>query len=60
MIPVIDLCRNNTPEIRFSFAGFVHLSHYGARASVQRSYAYRGHNVNIRHVQPPPDVTVIA
>ena len=39
MIPVIDLDRNNTPEVRYSFAGFVHVSLSGARASVQRSYA---------------------
>ena len=37
MIPVIDLGHNNTPEVRFGFAGFVHVSRSGARASVQRS-----------------------
>ena len=37
MIPVIDLGHNNTPEICFSFAGFVHVSCSGARASVQCS-----------------------
>ena len=37
MIPVIDLGRNNTPEVHFSFAGFVHVSRSGAHASVQRS-----------------------
>ena len=37
MIPVIDLDRNITPVVRFSFAGFVRVSHSGARASVQRS-----------------------
>ena len=37
MISVIDLGRNNTPVVRFSFAGFVHVSRSGARASVQRS-----------------------
>ena len=35
MIPVIDLGRNNTPEVRFSFAGFVHVSRSGARAIVR-------------------------
>ena len=37
MIPVIDLSRDNTPAVRFSFAGFVHVLRSGARASVQRS-----------------------
>ena len=56
MIPVINLSRNNTPAVRFSFAGFVHVSRSGARASVQRSQRIPmscDNNVDIRHVQPP-------
>ena len=56
MIPVIDLGRNNTPEVSFSFAGFVHLSRSGALSSVQRSSRIPmscDNNVDIRHVQPP-------
>ena len=37
MIPVIDLSRNLASKVRFSFAGFVHVSHNGARTSVQCS-----------------------
>ena len=37
MIPVIDLGHNNTPEVHFSFAAFIHVSCSGTRASVQRS-----------------------
>ena len=36
IIPVIDLDRNNTPEVRYSFAGFVYVS-----LSAVRSPAYR-------------------
>ena len=56
MIPVIDLDRNITPVVRFSFAGFVRVSHSGARASVQRSERIPmscDNNVDMRHVQPP-------
>ena len=56
MIPVIDLGRNITPEVSFSFAGFVHVSRSGAQASVQRSSRIPmscDNNVDIRHVQPP-------
>ena len=58
MIPVIDLGRNNTPAVRFSFAGFVHVSRSGARASVQRSSTSHipmscDNNIDISHVQPP-------
>ena len=38
MIPVIDLGRNNTPEVRFSFAGFVHVSRSGARANAYQCH----------------------
>ena len=47
MIPVIDLGRNNTPEVSFSFAGFVHVSRSGARASVQRSSEEVGHGCDV-------------
>ena len=53
MIPVIDLGRNNTPEVCFSLAGLVHVSRSDARASVQRIQKSCDNNVDIRHVQPP-------
>ena len=55
MILVIDLGRNNTPEVRFSLAGLVHVSRSGAHESVQRSLSIPmscDNNVDIRHVQP--------
>ena len=55
MIPVIDLGRNNTPEVRFSLAGLAHVSRSGARASIQRSLRIPmscDNDVDIRHVQP--------
>ena len=57
MIPVIDLGRNNTPAVRFSFAGFVHVSRSDTRASVPRSYlhnAYQSHvKIMYRHTSCP-------